>query len=96
MFSHFNGVGQPEPAPVNIGTIESFLTRIKNRLSNRIRRSLFSSETYQVQVFVQHYGELEPAVKKEILDRYVEAREALRQKFLEHSSESQETPEVPQ
>ena len=96
LFSHFNGVGQPEPAPVNIGTIESFLTRIKNRLSNRIRRSLFSSETYQVQVFVQHYGELEPAVKKEILDRYVEAREALRQKFLEHSSESQETPEVPQ
>ena len=96
LFSHFNGAGQPERAPVNIGTIESFLTKIKNRLSNRVRRSLFSSETYQVQVFVQHYGELEPSVKTEIQERYVEAREVLRQKFLNRSGKSQSAEEAPQ
>ena len=82
MFSLFNGAGEPERAPVNVGTLEWFLTRAKNRLSNRIRRSLFSSETYQAQVFVQHYDALDPAVKKEIQDRFVTARDILRQKFL--------------
>ena len=95
LFSHFNGAGQPENAPVNIGTLESFLTRAKNRLSNRVRRSLFSSETYQVQVFVQYYGELEPVVKKEIQERYAEARETLRQKFLERNGENAPQAEQP-
>ena len=83
LFSLFNGGGEPEAAPVNVGTLESFLERAKNRLSNRVRRSLFSSETYQVQVFVQHYGELNPGVKEEIVSRFKQAREILRQKFIE-------------
>ena len=88
LFSHFNGAGNPERAPVNIGTLESILVRAKNRLSNRIRQSLFSSETYQTQVWVKHYGELDENVKNEILDRYQEAREKLRLKFLERTSNS--------
>ncbi len=83
LFSHFNGAGEPEQAPINVGTLESFLTRAKNRMSHRVRRSLFSSETYQVQVFVQHYGELGPGVKDEIKSRYLQARDILRQKFLD-------------
>ncbi len=89
LFSHFNGAGEPESAPVNIGTLESFLTRAKNRLSNRVRRSLFSSETYQVQVMVQHYGELEPSVKSEIKNRYMQARDLLRQKFVKRTAAEQ-------
>ena len=88
LFSHFNGAGEPENAPVNIGTFQSILTKAKNRLSNRIRRSLFSSETYQVQVWVQHYGELKESVKAEVKDRYMNARETLRQKFLDRSNSS--------
>lgn len=82
LFSHFNGAGEPERAPINIGTLESFLTRAKNRLGNRVRRSLFSSETYQVQVMLQHYGELNPDVKQEAIDRYLAMREILREKFV--------------
>jgi exosortase len=82
LFSLFNGAGEPEDAPVNVGTFKSFLERVKNRLSNRVRRSLFSSETYQVQVFIEHYGELDAATKDEIKTRYLQAREALRQKFV--------------
>jgi len=85
LFSLFNGAGEPEVAPIQVGTIEWFLTRAKNRLSNRIRRSLFSSETYQVQVMVQHYDELDSSVKEEIMSRFVQSREILRQKFLERS-----------
>ena len=85
LFSHFNGAGEPERAPVNVGTLESILVRAKNRLSNRLRRSLFSSETYQVQVWVQHYVELDDGVKAEIESRFVEAREKLRQKFLDRA-----------
>lgn len=95
LFSHFNGAGEPESAPVNIGTLESFLTRAKNRLSNRVRRSLFSSETYQVQAMVQHYGVLDSGVEQEIQDRFVQAREILRQKFLERNKgNAAETPEA--
>ena len=82
LFSLFNGAGQPESAPVNVGTFKSFLTRAKNRLSNRVRRSLFSSETYQVQVFIEHYGELDASTKDEIKNRYLQAREAVRQSFI--------------
>lgn len=85
LFSLFNGAGEPETAPINVGTLEWFLTRAKNRLSNRVRRSLFSSETYQVQVMVQHYG-LDAGTKEEIKNRFVQARDILRQKFLERNS----------
>ena len=89
LFSHFNGAGEPENAPVNIGTLESFLTKAKNRLSNRIRRSLFSSETYQVQAFVQHYGDLEPDVKKRGSGNATGKQEKLlRQKFVERTGEA--------
>ena len=86
LFSHFNGAGDPEQAPINVGTLESFLTKAKNRLSNRVRASLFSSETYQVQVMVQHYGILDESVKTEIQDRYLQARNILRDKFIERSA----------
>jgi len=87
LFSHFNGAGVPEVAPVNIDSIQAILVKIKNRLSNRIRGSLFSSETYQVQVFVEHYSELSEATEKEITDRYITARKLLREKFLERSAD---------
>ena len=85
LFSHFNGAGEPEIAPVNVDTLQAILIRAKNRLSNRLRSSLFSSETYQVQVWVQHYSELDQATETEIMDRFLQARETLRQKFLERS-----------
>lgn len=89
LFSLFNGAGEPMDPPVimdgTAGWIKHNLTRAKNRLTNRVRRSLFSSEAYQTQVFVQHYGDLEQPVIDEIQDRYLVIREKLRQKFLEHA-----------
>jgi hypothetical protein len=89
LFSLFNGAGEPESAPINVGTFKSFLTRAKNRLSNRVRRSLFSSETYQVQVFIEHYGELDANTKDEIKNRYLQAREAVRQNFVARAGEKE-------
>ena len=86
LFCHFNGAGEPESAPVNINTLQSILIRAKNRLSNRLRRSLFSSETYQIQVFVRHYNELDKLTTEEIETRFKQARESLRAKFLERST----------
>ena len=90
LFSHFNGAGEPEKAPINIGTLESFLTRAKNRLGNRVRRSLFSSETYQVQAMLQHYGDLNPEVAEEARERYLEMREILRKRFIERTNKESE------
>ena len=87
LFSHFNGAGEPEDAPINLNTLQAIMIRAKNRLSNRLRSSLFSSETYQCQVWVQHYGELEESTKAEIKERFLQARERLRTKFLERSAE---------
>ena len=85
LFSLFNGAGEPMDPPIVAGGFKSIMTRASNRLTNRVRRSLFSSEAYQTQVFVQHYGELDPPVVDEIRDRYLTIRETLRQRFIEHS-----------
>lgn len=86
LFSLFNGAGEPMAPPILAGGLQSYITRAKSRLTNRIRRSLFSSEAYQTQVFVQHFGELDAPVVKEINERYLEIREKLRTQFIERST----------
>jgi len=83
LFSLFDGAGQPMVPPFQADGLESLIERAKNRLTNRVRRSLFSSEAYQCQTFIQHYGELGEETEAEINSRYKDVRNRLRQKFLE-------------
>ena len=83
IFSLFDAFGEPLWAPRSWGTVNSFVTRAQNRLSHRIRGSLFQSEAYQSQAFVSQYGEFDPAALDEIRNHYLLIRELLREEFLE-------------
>jgi hypothetical protein len=52
-------------------------------MTHKLRASLFQSEAYQSQVFIQSFGPLNEDLKNEIRDRYFVLRESLRQRFLQ-------------
>ena len=83
LFSHFDAFGNPIEAPENWGSLNSFFVRAKNRLSHRIRASLFEGEAYQTQVFLQSFNEIDEDKKNEVKERYLEIREHMRQRFKE-------------
>ena len=83
LFSHFDSFGKPVEAPVKWGSLNSLMIRARNRLSNRIRASLFDGEVYQTQVFLGSFNELDDEIKAEVQDRYLEVREILRNRFKE-------------
>lgn len=82
LFSLFDGSGGPIDAPLVAGGLSSFIQRATNRLSNRIRRSLFTSEAYQTQVWLTHFSDLDEPLKREIADRYMTIREIMRTEFM--------------
>ena len=82
LFSLFDAFGDPMWAPRNWGTLNSFFIRAQNRLTHRIRGSLFQSETYQTQAFVSQYGEFTQQAMDEIRSHFLVVREKLREKFL--------------
>ncbi len=83
LFSHFDAFGKPVEAPTHWGSLNSFFVRARNRLSNRIRATLFDGAVYQTQVFLQSYQPVTDDLKLEVRDRYKEVREIIRKKFLE-------------
>ena len=79
LFSHFDVQGVPFEAPV--GSFSAFMTRVKNRMSHRVRARLFRGEAYQTQVFVRYGAEPTEEIKADVLDNYLIARELMRQQF---------------
>jgi exosortase len=83
LFSLFDSQGKAVDAPMSWNSINSLFIRVKNRLSNRIRATLFDSQAYQTQAFLSSFRELTDDVKVEANERYLEAREMLRKKYIE-------------
>ena len=83
LFSLFDSQAEPVDAPISWNKLNSFFIRVKNRLSNRIRATLFDAEAYQTQIFVFSYREIDDELKQEIREKYLESRELIRQRFIE-------------
>ncbi len=83
LFSHFDAFGEGIDAPGEWNTLNSFFIRAQNRMSNRIRSSLFRGEVYQTQVFLSSYNELDDDLKQEVNERYLKIRNQLRIRFQE-------------
>jgi exosortase len=86
LFSLFDSQGESVDAPLTWNKLNSLFIRIKNRLSNRIRATLFDSEVYQTQLFIRSFRELDEDLKLEAVERYLKAREIMREKFVEKRS----------
>lgn len=87
LFSHFDAFGEGIDAPGQWGTINSFLVRARNRMSHRIRSSLFRGEVYQTQVWLSSFNDLNENVKLEVNERYLKIRNQLRIRFQEKKKE---------
>ena len=96
LFSLFDAFGDPMWAPRNWGTLNSFFIRAQNRLTHRIRGSLFQSETYQTQEFVSQYGEFSQQAMDEIRSHFLVVRKILREEFLAKRSEADVVDSPPQ
>lgn len=83
VFSLFDAFGLPYDPPAEWETIDFYLSRLRNRLSQRIRAQLFRGETFQTQAFVATFAEITDQQKQEITDRYLKLREIMRAKFIE-------------
>lgn len=93
VFSFFDSFAEPVFAPGEWGTLNSFFIRAKNRLSHKIRASLFRAEAYQCQVFVQSFGELNQSTKDDVVDHFLQVREQMRQAYkTKVNSSGQATP----
>jgi exosortase len=86
LFSHFDAFGDGLVAPEDWGTISSFMTRAQNRMSHRIRASLFQGEAFQSQVFLTSFNEFPETTKKEVQQQYLLIRDHIRKKFLERKA----------
>ncbi len=83
VFSLFDAFGEPCDPPEKWELIDFLLSRIRNRLSQRVRAQLFRGETFQTQAFVTSFVALSDKQKEQISDRYLQLRERLRAKFIE-------------
>jgi exosortase len=89
LFSHFDAFGEGLDAPDHWGTVNSFIIRARNRMSHRVRASLFHGEAYQSQVFLTSFNELSDDVKQEANERYLKIREQLRTRFIEKKKQEE-------
>ncbi len=86
LFSLFDASGEPFEAPADWGAVNSFLIRVRNRLSPQVRKRLFNAESYQVQAFVPMARTLTDDERKAITENYLELREKVREAFLKRHS----------
>ena len=83
VFAMFNSVGEPVNPPATWNRMVHFFSGVGNRMSSRVRASLFDNSTYQIQAFTSSYGNgLEQASKKEIETHFLKIREILKEKFV--------------
>lgn len=96
VFALFNTAGDPVTPPAQWNRMFYFFSGIKNRMSNRLRASLFDNSTYQVQSFVPSYGDgLSESSEKEVVDHFLQVREILKEKFLAKTGTASD-PDAPQ
>ncbi len=88
LFSLFDSQGQPVDPPMD--SFNAFIVRVQNRLSNRIRATLFDGEAYQTQLFMQSFNEFDEDIQEEAKERYLQAREIFRDKFVERRAKKSE------
>ena len=88
LFSLFDSQGQPVDPPMD--SFNAFIVRVQHRLSNRIRSTLFDGEAYQTQLFMQSFNEFDEDIQEEAKERYLQAREIFRDKFVERRAKKSE------
>ena len=87
VFALFNTEGEPVNPPASWNRAMYFISGIRNRMSNRLRASLFDNSTYQVQAFVTSYGDgLRADAEKEVENNFLKIRSILRDKFVAKGS----------
>lgn len=84
VFSLFDAFGEPYDCPKRFDYWAALPDRIIARMNHRIRSSLFRGETYQAQAFISTYGPLDDKTKDEVIEKFLEVREIMRDRFLEH------------
>lgn len=83
VFSLFNSQGAPVNPPAQWNRLTYLISGMRNRLSGRIRGSLFDNSTYQVQTFVATFGNgLDAETQQQIEDRFLQLRNIAREKFI--------------
>jgi exosortase len=86
-FALFNSVGGPVDPPARWNRLFHLISGVKNRMSNRIRASLFDNSTYQVQAFAITYGDkFNKSVTDEIETNFLAIRDIIREQFLAKTS----------
>ena len=91
VFSLFDVFGGAYDGPGSWDTIDYITSRVRNRLSQRIRAQLFRGETFQTQAFVETYRKLTEEEKNEVTENYLILREQMRQKFIERRGLTEES-----
>ena len=84
LFCQFDCTGEPVPVPPPF-RFDNLTQILGERFENRINRSLFQPETYQTQVFIEQYGEMDPEVWSITESQFLLARQKLRELFLNGS-----------
>jgi len=84
VFSLFDAFGEPYDCPKRFDYWAALPDRIIARMNHRIRSNLFRGETYQAQAFISTYGTIDDQTKEEVIEKFLEVREIMRDRFLEH------------
>lgn len=82
VFSLFDAFGEPYDCPKRFDYWSALPDRIISRMNHRIRSSLFRGETYQAQAFVSSFGTIDDKTKEEVIAKFLEVRELMRDQFL--------------
>ena len=83
VFALFNTAGDAVTPPAEWNRAMHFISGISNRMSNRLRASLFDNSTYQAQVFVTSYGDkIKDAFQEEVETNFLKIRSILRDDFV--------------
>lgn len=84
VFSLFDAFGEPYDCPKRFDYWAALPDRIIARMNHRIRSSLFRGETYQAQAFISSFGTIDDQTKDEVIEKFLEVRELMRDRFLDH------------
>jgi exosortase len=82
VFSLFDAFGEAYDCPKRFDYWSALPDRIISRMNHRIRSSLFRGETYQVQAFVSSYGTIDDSTKDQVIAKFLDVRELMRDQFL--------------